>query len=185
MSKADLVGWVSLGIDVAKAKFDVALLQPEKLTRHSFAMDATGYAALASWVRQHGAVRGRAGPCGSMRAWKPRESTGQPWRSSSMRRATVSAWSTRRASRPTPRVDWRAPKRTALMRRSSPISVRRSSPCPGRHRLLKFASCRRWCAASRCCKRWRSRRAIDCRAVSHQRLSWPPSRQRLHSCGRR
>ena len=63
MSKADLVGWVSLGIDVAKAKFDVALLQPEKLTRHSFAMDATGYAALASWVRQHGAVRVHAGPC--------------------------------------------------------------------------------------------------------------------------
>jgi transposase len=57
MSEANQVGWVSLGIDVAKAKFDVALLQPDKLTRHTFAMDATGYAALARWVRHHGAVQ--------------------------------------------------------------------------------------------------------------------------------
>jgi len=57
MSKADQVGGLSLGIDVAKAKFDVALLQPAKLSRHTFAMEATGYAALASWVRRHGAVQ--------------------------------------------------------------------------------------------------------------------------------
>jgi transposase len=57
MSEANQAGWMSLGIDVAKAKFDVALLRPEKLTRHTFAMDATGFAALASWVRQQGAVQ--------------------------------------------------------------------------------------------------------------------------------
>jgi transposase len=57
MSEANQVGWMSLGIDVAKAKFDVAFLHPEKLARHTFAMDTTGFAALASWVRQHGAVQ--------------------------------------------------------------------------------------------------------------------------------
>ena len=67
MSEANQVGWMSLGIDVAKAKFDVAFLHPEKLTRRTFTMDATGFAALASWVRctrqLDAPARGRAGPC--------------------------------------------------------------------------------------------------------------------------
>jgi transposase len=55
MSEANQTGRVSLGIDVAKAKFDVALLLPGKLARRTCAMDATGFAALATWVRQQGA----------------------------------------------------------------------------------------------------------------------------------
>lgn len=37
---------VSLGIDVAKATFDVALLCEEKLTQRTFSMDPEGFAAL-------------------------------------------------------------------------------------------------------------------------------------------
>jgi transposase len=55
MSEANQAGWASLGIDVAKAKFDAALLFPGKLARRTFAMDATGFAALAKWVRHQGA----------------------------------------------------------------------------------------------------------------------------------
>jgi transposase len=55
MSEADQVGWMSGGIDVAKATFDVAFLHPEKLPRRTFSMAANGFAALASWRRQHGA----------------------------------------------------------------------------------------------------------------------------------
>lgn len=55
MSEANQTGRVSLGIDVAKAKFDVALFLPGKLARRTFAMDAKGFAALTTWVRQQGA----------------------------------------------------------------------------------------------------------------------------------
>ncbi len=55
MSEANQTGRVSLGIDVATAKCDVAVLLPGKLARRTCAMDATGCAALATWVRQQGA----------------------------------------------------------------------------------------------------------------------------------
>jgi transposase len=55
MSEANQAGRVRVGIDVAKAKLAVALLLPGKLARRTFAMDATGFAALATWVRQQGA----------------------------------------------------------------------------------------------------------------------------------
>jgi hypothetical protein len=55
MSEANQTGRVSLGIDVTKAKFDVAFLRPGKLARRTFAMDANGFAALATWVRHQGA----------------------------------------------------------------------------------------------------------------------------------
>jgi transposase len=44
----------SVGIDVAKAKFDAALLSEGKLTQRTFSMDPAGFAALGSWIRQHG-----------------------------------------------------------------------------------------------------------------------------------
>jgi transposase len=44
----------SWGIDVAKAKFDVALLCEQKLTQRTFSMDPEGFAALDCWLRQHG-----------------------------------------------------------------------------------------------------------------------------------
>jgi transposase len=44
----------SLGIDVAKAKFDAALLREGKVAQHTFSMDPQGFAALGSWLRQHG-----------------------------------------------------------------------------------------------------------------------------------
>jgi hypothetical protein len=44
----------SLGIDVAKAKFDAALLGEGKLAQRTFAMDPSGVATLCSWIRQHG-----------------------------------------------------------------------------------------------------------------------------------
>ena len=50
----------SLGIDVAKAKFDAALLCEGKLAQRTFAMDPEGFAALGSWIHEHGS---RAGPC--------------------------------------------------------------------------------------------------------------------------
>ncbi len=55
MREAKQTGRVSLGIDVATAKCDVAVLLPGKLARRTCAMDATGCAALATWVRQQGA----------------------------------------------------------------------------------------------------------------------------------
>jgi transposase len=45
-----------LGIDIAKAKFDVALLGPEgKLRRKSCPNTPTGFAELTHWLRRHGA----------------------------------------------------------------------------------------------------------------------------------
>jgi transposase len=44
----------SLGIDVAKATFDVALLCEEKLMQRTFSMDPAGFAALDRWIRQQG-----------------------------------------------------------------------------------------------------------------------------------
>jgi transposase len=44
----------SLGIDVAKAKFDAALLRDEKLAQRTFAMDPAGFAALDGWIREQG-----------------------------------------------------------------------------------------------------------------------------------
>ena len=44
----------SLGIDVAKAKFDAALLCEGKLAQRSFAMDPEGFTALGSWIHEHG-----------------------------------------------------------------------------------------------------------------------------------
>jgi transposase len=44
----------SLGIDVAKATFDVALLYEGKVAQRTFSMDPEGFAALDRWIRQHG-----------------------------------------------------------------------------------------------------------------------------------
>jgi transposase len=44
----------SVGIDVAKATFDAALLSEGKLAQRTFAMDPAGFAALGSWIRQQG-----------------------------------------------------------------------------------------------------------------------------------
>jgi transposase len=44
----------SLGIDVAKAKFDAALLCQGKLLQRTFSMDLTGYAALDRWIGEQG-----------------------------------------------------------------------------------------------------------------------------------
>jgi transposase len=44
----------SLGIDVAKAKFDVALLREGKLVQRTFRMDPAGFAALDRWIREQG-----------------------------------------------------------------------------------------------------------------------------------
>jgi transposase len=43
----------SLGIDVAKATFDAALLCEGKLAQRTFAMDPAGFAALGNWMHQH------------------------------------------------------------------------------------------------------------------------------------
>ena len=44
----------SLGIDVAKVKFDVALLCEGKLTQRTFSMDPAGFVAVGSWIHQQG-----------------------------------------------------------------------------------------------------------------------------------
>jgi transposase len=44
----------SLGIDVAKATFDAALLCEGRVAQRTFSMDAEGFAALGSWIGQHG-----------------------------------------------------------------------------------------------------------------------------------
>jgi transposase len=43
----------SLGIDVAKATFDAALLYEGKLAQRTFAMDPAGFAALDGWIHTH------------------------------------------------------------------------------------------------------------------------------------
>jgi transposase len=47
----------SLGIDVAKAKFDAALLSEGKLAKRTFSMDSTGFTALGLWLHQQGVER--------------------------------------------------------------------------------------------------------------------------------
>jgi transposase len=47
----------SLGIDVAKAKFDVALLCEGKLAQRTFSMDPAGFSALDTWIHQQGIER--------------------------------------------------------------------------------------------------------------------------------
>ena len=44
----------SVGIDVAKAKFDAAVLCEGKLAQRTFSMDAPGFAALGLWIRKLG-----------------------------------------------------------------------------------------------------------------------------------
>lgn len=49
---------VVLGIDISKAKFDVALRWPdERLRRKSFANTSKGFAELAAWLKRHGVER--------------------------------------------------------------------------------------------------------------------------------
>jgi hypothetical protein len=43
-----------LGIDVAKTKFDAALLCEGKLVQCTCSMDPTGFTELSSWIRKHG-----------------------------------------------------------------------------------------------------------------------------------
>jgi transposase len=43
-----------LGIDVAKAKFDAALLCEGKLAQRTFAMNPEGFTAIGSWIHQRG-----------------------------------------------------------------------------------------------------------------------------------
>jgi transposase len=50
----------SVGIDVAKAKFDAALLWEGKLAQRTFSMDPAGFAALLSWIREHGVEHSHA-----------------------------------------------------------------------------------------------------------------------------
>jgi transposase len=45
----------SMGVDVAKAKFDAALLYEGKLSQRTFSMDPEGFAALDRWIREQGA----------------------------------------------------------------------------------------------------------------------------------
>jgi transposase len=45
----------SLGIDVAKAKFDAAVLRDGKLAQRTFSMHPEGFAALDRWIREQGA----------------------------------------------------------------------------------------------------------------------------------
>ena len=42
----------SLGIEVAKAKFDAAVLRDGKLAQRTFAMDPAGFAALDRWIQE-------------------------------------------------------------------------------------------------------------------------------------
>ena len=54
--------WV--GIDVAKGKLDVALLdENDKVKSHVFANDAKGHAALIAWLNQRGCAPGQARVC--------------------------------------------------------------------------------------------------------------------------
>jgi len=48
-------GTTPLGIDIAKATFDVALASDRRLAQATFANDATGYAALERWLVKQGA----------------------------------------------------------------------------------------------------------------------------------
>jgi transposase len=44
----------SVGIEVATAKFDAAVLCEGKLAQRSFARDPQGFTALGSWIHEHG-----------------------------------------------------------------------------------------------------------------------------------
>jgi transposase len=51
----------SVGIDVAKAKFDAALLREGKLVQRTFPMDAAGFVAVDRWIREQGVEQVHAG----------------------------------------------------------------------------------------------------------------------------
>jgi transposase len=50
MNEVSQASQVSLGIDVAKAKCDVALLHAGKVTQRTFPMDTQGVTALRAWI---------------------------------------------------------------------------------------------------------------------------------------
>jgi len=54
MSQANPADPASLGIDVAKATFDAALLIHGRLLHRSFAMTAQGFDALHTWIGKQG-----------------------------------------------------------------------------------------------------------------------------------
>src|SRR5262249_48306185 len=54
MSQAHAADPVSLGIDVAKASFEAALLIDGQLHQRSFAMTASGFDALHAWMSKRG-----------------------------------------------------------------------------------------------------------------------------------
>jgi hypothetical protein len=77
-------------------------------------MTAQGFDALHTWIGKQGVEQTHAcleatGEYGA--------ALGRRWRLASMQPGTSSASSIRRASRPMPRVGWRAPRQTRLMRR--------------------------------------------------------------------
>ena len=63
----------TLGIDLAKDKFDVALHPNGRSTHKVFPNTAEGITALLDWLQAQGHP-----PC--MRAWKPRAPSAMTWR---------------------------------------------------------------------------------------------------------
>ena len=141
----------SLGIDVAKAKFDVALLCEQKLTQRTFSMDPEGFAALGCWIRQHGVEQVHAcleatGEYGAALALALFEAGHLV---SIVNPARIAAYAKSRLARTkTDKAD------AALI-----AHFCAQQPLPtGPRRLLRSRSCRRWCDGWRCCRRWHSKR---------------------------
>ncbi len=93
-----------IGIDIAKAKFDVALVIGERIKHAAFSNTEAGFEQLLTWLAKH-----RPDPEAPLHACM--EATGNwvwTWRLSCIAAVSGSASSTRRASRPSVKASWRA-----------------------------------------------------------------------------
>lgn len=81
-----------LGVDVSKAKLDVALMLPsDKFRSKVFANDALGFKSLLQWLQ----ANATGGLKRFMFAWKPRVCTTRGWPASCTTKASWCRWSTR------------------------------------------------------------------------------------------
>ena len=65
-----------VGVDVSKAKLDVALLlASDKFRSKVFSNNVKGFALLLQWLKDHAAIRWRSCTC----AWSPRAATRNSW----------------------------------------------------------------------------------------------------------
>ena len=168
-----------LGIDIAKAKFNVTLLCPDGTRRRkACANSAAGCAELLAWLTRHGA--GRVHAC-----LEATGTYGERLATTLVEAGIRSVSSIRRSSTTTRKANWCARKPIVWTRMSS-LTMRRKSTRPrGRPCRGTCANSRPWCAGSTRCWGCRPTNATARRPAgspppcsSRSTRSWRTSRSR-------